>query len=99
MDTEIKQNKELQLWEALIPVMALIGMLAFNVFVFGDSALGGSNQFVLLLGASVAAIIGFKNKISYKSMMDEVAENVKSTAGAIMAIAYNESYPIYTKSN
>lgn len=86
MDTEIKQNKELQLWEALIPVMALIGILAFNVFVFGDSALGGSNQFVLLLGASVAAIIGFKNKISYKSMMDEVAENVKSTAGAIFIL-------------
>ena len=86
MDTEIKQNKELQLWEALIPVVALIGMLAFNVFVFGDSALGGSNQFVLLLGASVAAIIGFKNKISYKSMMDEVAENVKSTAGAIFIL-------------
>lgn len=86
MDTEIKQNKELQLWEALIPVVALIGMLAFNVFVFGDSALGGSNQFVLLLGASVAAIIGFKNKISYKNMMDEVAENVKSTAGAIFIL-------------
>ena len=86
MDTEIKQNRELQLWEALIPVMALIGMLAFNVFVFGDSALGGSNQFVLLLGGAVAAIIGFKNKISYKSMMDEVAENVKSTAGAIFIL-------------
>ncbi len=86
MDTEIKQNKELQLWEALIPVVALIGMLAFNVFVFGDSALGGSNQFVLLLGAAVAAIIGFKNKTSYKSMMDEVAENVKSTAGAIFIL-------------
>jgi len=86
MDTEIKQNKELQLWEALIPVVALIGMLAFNVFVFGDIALGGSNQFVLLLGASVAAIIGFKNKISYKNMMDEVAENVKSTAGAIFIL-------------
>jgi Na+:H+ antiporter, NhaC family len=86
MDTEIKQNKELQLWEALIPVVALIGMLAFNVFVFGDSALGGSNQFVLLLGASVAVIIGFKNKINFKNMMDEVAENVKSTAGAIFIL-------------
>ena len=86
MDTEIKQNKELQLWEALIPVVALIGMLAFNVFVFGDSALGGSNQFVLLLGASVAAVIGFKNKVSYKNMMDEVAENVKSTVGAIFIL-------------
>ena len=86
MDTKITTNKELSIWEALIPVFALIGMLAFNVFVFGDSALGGSNQFVLLLGASVAAVIGFKNKVSYKNMMDEVAENVKSTVGAIFIL-------------
>ncbi|MFN7045496.1 MAG: Na+/H+ antiporter NhaC [Flavobacterium sp.] len=86
MDREIKKNKELNIWEALIPVFALIGMLAFNVFVFGDSALGGSNQFVLLLGGAVAAIIGFLNKVSYKTMIDEVAENIKSTAGAILIL-------------
>ena len=61
-------------------------MLAFNVFVFGDSALGGSNQFVLLLGGAVAAIMGFLNKVSYKTMIDEVAENIKSTAGAILIL-------------
>ena len=86
MDREIKKNKELNIWEALIPVFALIGMLAFNVFVFGDSALGGSNQFVLLLGGAVAAIMGFLNKVSYKTMIDEVAENIKSTAGAILIL-------------
>lgn len=86
MDIKIKKNKELNIWEALIPVFALIGMLAFNVYVFGDSALGGSNQFVLLLGGAVAAIIGFLNKVSYKTMIDEVAENIKSTAGAILIL-------------
>jgi len=86
MDREIIKNKELSLWEALIPVFALIGMLAFNVFVFGDSALGGSNQFVLLLGGAVAAVMGFLNKVSYKTMINEVAENIKSTAGAILIL-------------
>ncbi len=86
MDIKIKKNKELNIWEALIPVFALIGMLAFNVYVFGDSALGGSNQFVLLLGGAVAAIVGFLNKVSYKTMIDEVAENIKSTAGAILIL-------------
>ncbi|BCY29017.1 Na+/H+ antiporter NhaC [Flavobacterium okayamense] len=86
MDTKIIKNKELNIWEALIPVFALIGMLAFNVYVFGDNALGGSNQFVLLLGAAVAAIVGFFNKVSYKKMLDEVAENIKSTAGAILIL-------------
>lgn len=79
-------NKELNIWEALIPVFALIGMLAFNVYVFGDDALSGSNQFILLLGGAVAAIVGFKNKISFDSMIDEVAKNVQSTAGAILIL-------------
>mgnify|MGYP005993127311 FL=1 len=85
-DQKIIENKELNIWEALIPVLALVGMLAYNVFVFGDDALSGSNQFILLLGGAVAAIVGFRNKVSYKQMMDEVAENIKSTAGAILIL-------------
>lgn len=83
---KIIKNKELSIWEALIPVFALIGMLAYNVFVFGDDALSGSNQFILILGGAVAAIVGFRNKISYKQMIDEVAENIKSTASAILIL-------------
>jgi len=83
----ISENKELSLGEALIPVFALVVMLFYNVFfVFGDDALSGSNQFILLLGAAVAAIVGFYNKVSYKRMIDEVAENVKSTSGAILIL-------------
>ncbi|MDC1161901.1 Na+/H+ antiporter NhaC [Tenacibaculum sp.] len=85
-DQKIIENKELNIWEALIPVFALIAMLAYNVHVFGDDALSGSNQFVLILGGAVAAIIGFYNKVSYKTMIDEVAENIKSTAGAILIL-------------
>jgi NhaC family Na+:H+ antiporter len=29
------------------------------MFTYGDEALSGSNQFVLLLGAAVAALVGF----------------------------------------
>ncbi|RZS90493.1 Na+/H+ antiporter NhaC [Aquimarina brevivitae] len=85
-DEEIRLNKELSIWEALIPVFALVLMLAFNVYVFGDDALAGSNQFVLLLGAAVAAIVGYFNKVSYEQMMEEVAKNLKSTSGAILIL-------------
>ncbi|WP_418511546.1 Na+/H+ antiporter NhaC [Corallibacter sp.] len=86
-DELIFQNKELNIWEALIPVFALVVMLFYNVFfVFGDDALSGSNQFILLLGAAVAAIVGFFNKVSYEQMMNEIAENVKSTTGAILIL-------------
>ena len=59
-DTKIIENKELNIWEALVPVFAIIIMLAYNVlFVFGDDALSGSNQMILLFGGAVAAIVGF----------------------------------------
>jgi NhaC family Na+:H+ antiporter len=90
MNTKIIKNRELKLWEALIPVFALIGMLAYNVlFVYNgedDNALGGSNQFILLLGGGVAAIIGYITKVPFHKMLDEVANNIKSTAGAILIL-------------
>jgi NhaC family Na+:H+ antiporter len=86
MDIKINRNKELSIGEALIPVVALIIMLGFNVYVYGDAALSGSNQFVLLLGAAAAAIVGFFNKVTFHKMMDEVANNIKSTAGAILIL-------------
>ncbi|MBT8189681.1 MAG: Na+/H+ antiporter NhaC [Saprospiraceae bacterium] len=85
-EVSIKSNKELNIWEALIPLVILIIMLAFNVFVFGDDSLSGSNQFILLLGGAVAAIVGFYNKVSYKEMINEVANNFKSVTGAILIL-------------
>lgn len=90
MDTKIIKNRELKLWEAFIPVIALIGMLAYNVlFVYNgedDNALGGSNQFILLLGGAVAAIMGYFSKVPFHKMLDEVANNIKSTSGAILIL-------------
>lgn len=82
----IVSNKELNIWEALIPVFALVGMLAFNVFVYGDDALSGSNQFILLMGGAVAAVVGIFNKVPFHVMVEEVAENIKSTAGALLIL-------------
>lgn len=88
MDSKIIRNKELNIYEALIPVFALIGMLAYNVFVYGDDALSGSNQFILLLGGAAAAIVGFFNKVTYKKMIEEVANNIKSTTGALLILLF-----------
>ncbi|WP_421809533.1 Na+/H+ antiporter NhaC [Flagellimonas sp.] len=85
-DEHIVENKELTIGEALIPVFALVAMLAYNVYVFGDDALSGSNQFILLMGGAMAAIVGFFNKVSYKQMIAEVAENVRSTTGALLIL-------------
>lgn len=82
----IIENTELTIWEAVLPIIILVGLLAYNIFIYGDNALSGSNQFILLMGAAIAAIVGFKNKVTYAQMMEEVAHNVKSTSGAILIL-------------
>jgi len=84
---ELIENKNLTLFEAILPIIILVGLLAFNVlYAFGDDALSGSNQFILLLGAAFAAIVGFRNKVSYQAMMEDVSKNVKSTSSAIIIL-------------
>lgn len=83
-------KKEINLFQALIPITALIVMLAYNVLVAyngaEDNVLGGSNQFVLLLGATIAALVGLWVKVSFKEMMEQVFLNIKSTGGAILIL-------------
>lgn len=86
-DEQVVENIELNIWEALIPVIALIIMLFYNVFfAYGEDALDGSNQFILLLGGAIAAIVGFFNKVRFAQMVEQVAVNIKSTAGAILIL-------------
>lgn len=87
-DEKIIHNKELSIWEALLPVIILVALLAFNVFVYGDDSLGGSNQFILLIGGAIAAIVGVFNKMKFDRMLEEVANNIKSTSGAILILLF-----------
>ena len=76
------------LWGALLPIVILVLLLSFNVTVYGDDALGGSNQFILLIGAAVAAIVGFRNKVTYDQMIEAIGSNLKSTTGAILILLF-----------
>ncbi|MFM1808240.1 MAG: hypothetical protein RLZZ242_965 [Bacteroidota bacterium] len=80
------RSQPISLFQALVPLVILVAMLAVNVFYFKDASLDGSNQFILLLGGAVAAIVGFTRKVSYERMMDAVADNLKSTSSALLIL-------------
>jgi NhaC family Na+:H+ antiporter len=82
------KNKKLSLGIALLPILILVVLLSYNVLVYGDDALGGSNQFILLLGAAIAGIVGFYYKVNYKFMIDKVAENLQSVTGALLILLF-----------
>ncbi len=71
------------LFQALIPVIFLTGLISINVFIFGDDSLFGSNQIVLILSASVAAIVAMS--LGHK-WLDLRAGIVKSIGSAMTAI-------------
>ncbi len=78
-DQHIMENKELSLFEAFIPVIILMGLLAYNIFGADGAWLGDySNQYILLIGGVVSALVGFKNRVSLQRMCLEVWENWKS---------------------
>ncbi|WP_372746133.1 Na+/H+ antiporter NhaC [Lutibacter sp.] len=86
-DQKIIQNKELNILEALIPVVILMMLLAYNIFYAGGEWLGEySNQFILLMGGVVASFVGFFNKVNIKTMLLEVWENLKSVFVPIMIL-------------
>ena len=83
----IVENRELNLWEALIPVVILMGLLAYNIFFKEGEWLGEySNQYILLMGGAAAAVVGFLNKSTLSTMLAEVWENLKSVFVPIMIL-------------
>ena len=72
---------------ALIPVFFLVVFLSINVIgVFGDEALAGSNQFILLLAGALAAFLAYREGCSWKRILEGIESSISSTAGAIIIL-------------
>jgi len=72
--------------ESFIPIVVLILLLAFNVYVFSDDATGGPNQIALLLGAVIAAGIGMGQGFSWKAIQEGMISSIKSSLGAVLIL-------------
>lgn len=84
---KIQENKELNLWEAIAPVVVLIALLAYNIFEKDGVWLGDySNQYILLIGGVAAAVVGLLNKTTIQKMALEVWENWKSVFVPILIL-------------
>ncbi len=87
MDQHIQENKELSLLEALIPVVILIALLAYNIVWQDGGWLGDySNHYILLMAGGIAAVVGLFNKVSLQTMISEVWENLKSVFTPLMIL-------------
>ena len=84
----MKQNHPTtQLLLALTPLIVLMVLLWFNVGeVYGDDALSGSNQVILMLAAFVAAVIGVFNGSTVEAVFTKIKTNIHDTTQAIFIL-------------
>ncbi len=75
-----------RLIEALIPVIFLTVLISINVFIFGDDALGGSNQMVLILSAALAAIVAIRLGHKYETLHKGIVKAIGSAMSAILIL-------------
>ena len=74
------------IWDALIPMIFLIGLLTLAVYIFGEDASWGPNQIALTFSSLVAAIIGMKNKFTWDDMGKGVLKSINQALPAIFIL-------------
>jgi NhaC family Na+:H+ antiporter len=71
---------------ALVPVVALMGLLALNVVVFGDSASYGPNQIAMLVAAFLAAAMGVARGVAWHDIAGSIGRTIGSTSEALLIL-------------
>ena len=72
--------------QALIPVVALVVMLAFSVYLFSDNSSQGPNQIVLTLGAAIAAIVGISLGHTWAELQKAIIAGISTAMTAILIL-------------
>lgn len=71
---------------ALLPVLILISSLSWNVWVFGDDALSGSSQMIILLVTGFVAAIGLWRGVGWKTQQSSVVSTIGNAMPSILIL-------------
>jgi len=74
------------LLDALIPVVALIGLIALTIVLFGTGATDGPLQVALLTSAVVAGLVALKNGHTSASLSAAMIGGISTAMGAIFIL-------------
>jgi NhaC family Na+:H+ antiporter len=82
----VSEPRKPSLVDALIPTVGLILMIALAVYLYGDDAAAGPNQFALALFAAIACLVARKNGHDWESMRAAVREGVGIAVPALFIL-------------
>ncbi len=83
----INNSQTMPLALALLPIVVLIGALCWNViFVYGDDALSGSSQMIILLVTGFAAAIGMLRGVTWQVQQKNIIETIGAAMPAVLIL-------------
>ncbi|GAB2196824.1 Na+/H+ antiporter NhaC [Sessilibacter sp. MAH4] len=71
---------------SIVPIVILIALLAINVYIFGDDAVSGSNQMILIACAAMAALLAISIGITWKHLENGIVKGIKLATPAILIL-------------
>jgi NhaC family Na+:H+ antiporter len=80
------KHQKPSLIQAFIPIIFLIIALFINVRIYGDAALDGSNQMILILSAAVATLVAIKLGFSWKEIRSGIVKSISSAMASIIIL-------------
>jgi len=78
--------KSASLLDALIPIVALVAMLAMSVYLFGSDSSYGPNQIVLTIAAAIAAIVAVKNGHKWYDLQKAMIAGIGTAMVALLIL-------------
>ncbi len=74
------------LWISVFPLVVLIAMLGFNVYLYGDGALGGAHQMALLLAAGLTVALSLWRGAQWSDIQHHIVQGIAVAIPALLIL-------------
>lgn len=78
--------REATVLQALTPVVLLIVLLIGSVLLFGDDAIGGSNQMSLVVATAIACLVAARNGYKWEALLEAINHGISMSLTAIVIL-------------
>ncbi len=77
---------ELDFYVAILPIIFLMSALCLNILFFGDGALSGANQIVLIFSAVFAGFLAWKKGVVFDEILAGIKKNLGDSLEALLIL-------------
>lgn len=85
-ETQVDEIKTPTLFQALVPVLTLVTLLATSVYLFGSDSSYGANQIALLFAGAVGVVIAIRNGHRWQELEQAIVHGIGTAMGAMLIL-------------